>query len=392
MTISDVAQLRKRLYQPQQPFVLTTAEYKEQWKLGNNFWVRDARNRSSKRTTPNLWTSSYTCRMHMARAKYSSKPRKEKDSVPIDRRITSGYIPVECKIKLQVIEDLDLDQVTIQIHPKFRKEHTYHEMGDVDDRKRCIEAQLLIDNEAAKPYLSQTIAQHLPELVAKEHSPSHLADLGSSLITSKAVWNAKRKNPDFMTNPEPTVLTPDIPQAADNLEAEGFIVKRFLAASRSNGDATEGFAFARQAELEILQDCSHLVLLDSTHKTNRWDWRLFTCMVRDKFGSWIPAGQFFLERENGKSVVACLSALRTMILECIGKAWIPSNILIDQSHVERLGICDSAPPSCGLTTRWGCTITGVRFGGGGRNTLLCGIPPGLCNPTPALHPTPHYTA
>ena len=49
--------------------------------------------------------------------------------------------------------------------------------------------------------------------------------------------------------------------------------------------------------------------MDSTHKSNKWNWRLFTLTVRDKFGSWIPAAQFLVEHEDIVSVAEALQAL-----------------------------------------------------------------------------------
>ncbi|KAI9094445.1 hypothetical protein DFS34DRAFT_629485 [Phlyctochytrium arcticum] len=94
------------------------------------------------------------------------------------------------------------------------------------------------------------------------------------------------------------------------------MVKRFLPGT--DGQADEGFAFAVRESVSLLATCSYLVLLDSTHKTNRYDWRLFTCMVRNQQGSWLPAAQFFVNKENGSAVAMGLEQVRQMVAEVCG--------------------------------------------------------------------------
>ncbi|KAI9088538.1 hypothetical protein DFS34DRAFT_646232 [Phlyctochytrium arcticum] len=106
----------------------------------------------------------------------------------------------------------------------------------------------------------------------------------------------------------------------------------------SGEQADEGFTFAVEPGLRLLSTNSYLVLLDSTRKTNRFDWRLFTCMVRDNFGSWLPAAQFFVRTENADAVAKGLLELRKMVREVCSVEWQPRNMQIDQSNIENNGI------------------------------------------------------
>ncbi len=73
----------------------------------------------------------------------------------------------------------------------------------------------------------------------------------------------------------------------------------------------------------------HLTLIDSTHKTNRYDWRLFTLYIRDGFGCWDVGAHFFVSGEDGDSVGMALKIVRQF-----ERRWIPRYILADQSSVE----------------------------------------------------------
>src|SRR5947209_8583979 len=47
-----------------------------------------------------------------------------------------------------------------------------------------------------------------------------------------------------------------------------------------------GFGFVTPEQSNKLSRHGWLTLVDSTHKTNKWDWRLFTLYVRDDIGCW----------------------------------------------------------------------------------------------------------
>jgi hypothetical protein len=49
--------------------------------------------------------------------------------------------------------------------------------------------------------------------------------------------------------------------------------------------------------------------MDSTHKTIRLKWYLFTVFVRDEVGSWIPAAFFLTQKQDAEIVEACLRRL-----------------------------------------------------------------------------------
>ena len=41
------------------------------------------------------------------------------------------------------------------------------------------------------------------------------------------------------------------------------------------------------------------VLIDATHKTNQLGWLLYTLMVRDDYGSWLPTCYILTEKPDG---------------------------------------------------------------------------------------------
>ncbi|KAI9102012.1 hypothetical protein DFS34DRAFT_612447 [Phlyctochytrium arcticum] len=309
---SSIWPLRQRLFNPGQPFSLRLHHFNEQWKLGDNFWNVYGTNKRAD----GVLATSYKCKLKKHRK--SSGPRADKEGEPSKkRRITSVFNSVDCAARLLVIKNPANGTVTIQMHPDYSTHSAGHHISDVDD-------------------VTLQIADALPEIIARSTSPCRAAALGLSRITARAVWNKRWKARKVAAAP-PSSLDEDVSQAISDLQGAGYEVKRFLIAS-DKGNVPEGFAFATARGLETLVSSSYLVQLDSTHKTNIYDWRLITVMVRDKHGSWIPAGQFYTSVESACAVNGGLQTLRDMVSAGGFGTWQPRYFLIDQSHVEKNGI------------------------------------------------------
>jgi hypothetical protein len=56
-------------------------------------------------------------------------------------------------------------------------------------------------------------------------------------------------------------------------------------ATSLDGEDSRGIVFAEPARLRILATYRHLSLIDSIHKTNQLEWKLFTLVMRDRYAS-----------------------------------------------------------------------------------------------------------
>ncbi|CAB4400369.1 unnamed protein product [Rhizophagus irregularis] len=77
--------------------------------------------------------------------------------------------------------------------------------------------------------------------------------------------------------------------------------------------------------------------MDSTHKTNRYDWRLFTLYVRDTYGCWNVGAHFFVSSEDADTVSQALTIIHNMC------RWSPRYILSDHSNIEANGVKKAFP-------------------------------------------------
>ncbi|KAK9491139.1 hypothetical protein V1508DRAFT_422710 [Lipomyces doorenjongii] len=75
----------------------------------------------------------------------------------------------------------------------------------------------------------------------------------------------------------------------------------------------------------------HLTIFDSTHNTNVYGYNLFTFMVRNEFGTWIPGTHALVELENSDILSKALRARNGL---SIGMRY----FLTDDSAVEQLAV------------------------------------------------------
>src|SRR5438132_1583096 len=87
--------------------------------------------------------------------------------------------------------------------------------------------------------------------------------------------------------------------------------------------STEGIVFIHPTQLEKLQRHGWLTLIDSTHKTNKHGWRLFTLYICDGYGCWNIGAHFFVSKEDSDTIAEALKIIRTKCCR-----WTPRYALI----------------------------------------------------------------
>src|SRR5437763_8226708 len=132
-------------------------------------------------------------------------------------------------------------------------------------------------------------------------------------------------------------LTSDISQSISYLIEKGYHAESYSIFSASH-KSTKGIVFAHFEQLKKLQRYGWLTLIDSTHKINKYDWRLFTLYVRDSYGCWDVGAHFFVSNEDCDTIS---EALKIICNNC--HHWLPRYILADQSGIEVKSIKKSFP-------------------------------------------------
>jgi len=115
---------------------------------------------------------------------------------------------------------------------------------------------------------------------------AQLARAGGTYLSRQDVINAgltwRQANPNRLwahANTKNDVSLQGL-EAFETLASLGWLASQISATSLDHVDG-RGLVFADPARLGILEAHGHLSLIDSTHKTNQLEWKLFTLMVRD---------------------------------------------------------------------------------------------------------------
>ena len=226
-----------------------------------------------------------------------SSGRKE-DVEPGKRRKTNIRDSHLCSAKIRVTR-ISTSQ-TVRIEP-FGPEpalHT-HTINENDMQKKSQALRDLVVVEAVKSYRP-------PNIVAavREFASSKLGEgSGAEFLRTKDVANIQHavREPINAHLVGSEYLEADVKEAIKFLLENGYRVQEIcssaLASSSSSSSSSSslskrGFVFATPEQSNKLSRHGWLTLIDSTHKTNKWDWRLFTLYVRDDIGCWCVGGHF----------------------------------------------------------------------------------------------------
>ncbi|RHZ76840.1 hypothetical protein Glove_188g37 [Diversispora epigaea] len=178
-------------------------------------------------------------------------------------------------------------------------DHT-HTLIESDRLKRSTAVRTLVMQEAIKNYPPVAIVK-----AVKEYANNEL-DLGESVkdLKCKKVANIKYK----LHGPLETHLVGNIELESDILETISYLKNQEYYCERYyiSQKSTYGIVFAHPEQLKKLHQYGWLILIDSTHKTNKHD-----C------------------NENSDTIAEALKIIRN-----ICKNWIPGYVLMDQSNIE----------------------------------------------------------
>ena len=145
----------------------------------------------------------------------------------------------------------------------------------------------------------------------------------------------RKANPDTRLGGDKQVWTQQLIEASAYAGKEGLFVQDVQTQVTIQGELRHEVAivFGRHDLLAILKARGYLTLMDSTHQTNHLDWKLFTLMVRDAFGTWVPCAHFLTKFEDHDIVAKCLD----VVIEASG-GWHPRYLMTDDSAAEQLAV------------------------------------------------------
>jgi hypothetical protein len=108
----------------------------------------------------------------------------------------------------------------------------------------------------------------------------------------------------FISNSD---LKLDISQSVSYLKDQRYQVETYCVLQQS----TKDIVFAHLEQLEKLENHGCLTLIDSTYKTNRYDWHLFTLYIRNTYGCWNIGAHFFVSNKDNDTIAKALKKIRS---------------------------------------------------------------------------------
>jgi hypothetical protein len=284
---------RLQLFNVGQPLTFSILDFEARWKEVDNVWVQFGATKALKKD-PNGWTKTYDCRFKKRHASSSKKA-----DIPAEkRRKTSQRDASLCEAQITVT--LRGEVVTIRKTRLDGPDHT-HDLVASDVRKAPTAIISFVEQEAHKGYRAPAI---------KDAANDRFKDKASGVeyLPLKTVINAQRKVRGGLNAPfiGANDLEVDLKDSFEWLKSKGYQVEGFEKSDY------RGFAFATEESLKALRKSGHLAIMDSTHKSNKHSWKLYTLLVRDSFGSWLLGGHFFVSAEE-QDIVAMGFDLATTI-------------------------------------------------------------------------------
>lgn len=201
------------------------------------------------------------------------------------------------------------------------------QIGQKEQAKRNSVLLDVAKTEASKGYAPATITDAI-RAIGRQGEDNRLQAAGGTYLTRADVKNAgagwRVANPDSRLARPNAEWPAEIIEASEFLERTGWLIKQ-IQASRRDGDTSFGLVFAYPARINILIRRGHLILLDATHNTNKLKWLLYTAMVRDEQGSWIPVAHLLASGEDSAILASALVQIKQW---CQG-SWLLRYILTD---------------------------------------------------------------
>ncbi|RHZ82220.1 hypothetical protein Glove_110g102 [Diversispora epigaea] len=347
------SQKRNLLFNISLPLELLIQDFDSNWwPLISNVWT--GFNSKKKANGDSSHTYTYRLTKHN-----QSSTRKE--GIPSNKRRKIKIRPSHlCFAKIKVQKFVAEGKVCVECFENL-PDHT-HFLEESDKVKRPQAIRNLVEQEAIKNYRPPAILNAVKEYAAET------MDLKSSVkeLRLKEVTNIKYKvrgtlDVHLIGSSE---REKNIQESIFFLEQQKYQVESYMISNKF----THGFVFIHQKQIENLEKYGWLTLIDSTHKTNQYDYRLFTLYIRNRYSCWDVGAHFFVSNEDSDTIAEALKIIRQF-----APHWKPRYFLQDQSNVEANSIklafpglkngkqeCDSIFCTVHLVRTWMSKIYDVK--------------------------------
>jgi hypothetical protein len=343
-------EIQTRFFRGEETITFTKEEQDIYWPFLNNVYTPA----SVEYVHKNIRAISrpFWCRLHDTKPKTYTGKTNENENGPPAKKFSSTSkkcrAPVQCpKTMRQTI--FDDGRVTYKpVNPKIQHNH------DINEIHKTWRAKIFRDVAA-----EQVAGGYEPAAIYQSMSGGNgsrpdielaVNRIGGSWFTRQDVINAaKSYRAQF---PDPRRVGKDFLPSLQIQQALDFFAsqsddptvpimchfKSLLVQRELDGEDSRGLVFASSAQLKVLSQRGCLVLMDATHNTNWLGWLLYTLLVRNECGSWLPVGHFLTEKSDGDIVCEALKTLKSWVWQTYRRDWPLRYFLTDDSAVEQKAV------------------------------------------------------
>lgn len=290
---ANIADLRRRLFSLEEPVELPRAEWDLVWPYVDNIWIKnkDRAGADGRRTV------YYLCRRHSTK----TWTPKEKDGGRQRQRLAREAIGCDMRFKAVFTAASVIATRTNEC------ESHCHDLELLDFQKKNSGVMALAAKEAFKGYKISHVAAN----VTARHRPEQrtaLKDVGGHWVTLLDIHNSatayKSANPDVRRVGTRKPWEEQLSAAFEWFEGQekgekgAWKFRRVTATRFTDGETFDGLVFGHRERLRVLAKRGYLTLMDATHCTNEMRWLLYTLMVRNEQGNWIPGAHILTAKED----------------------------------------------------------------------------------------------
>ena len=248
-----------------------------------------------------------------------------------------------CTMKLKISKQYtgsEIVTVTLSLHEDRKNpcSQHHHTAEFVDILKINSGVKNTAAAEVSKGYAPAAVNRNLQGVKWSANKVA-LEEAGGIHMDLKRVHNVsaswKHSNPDVRIRGGRLHWEDQLEDCIKYLEKEdSVLVENIIATRNIDNERSHGIVFATPNRIRILTRRGHLALMDSTHKTNHLDWKLFSLLVRDEHAKWIPCAHMLSDNEDGDIIAAFL----ILIKKWCGGAWKLRYIITDDSAAEKRAV------------------------------------------------------
>lgn len=287
------------------------------WPRIDNIWAYAKRQPITKKRTQ---LTTYSCRLSKKyHLKKAAIPENAAMIDPTKKRKTSTRAPLPCHIKLKV--QRDFKNRTVNLYSIG--EHKKHNCDDCYKVKVPGIIKKFAKEEARKGYQPAAIKNVIKQ-----------SDLpGNLYITSQMVRNSKIAVMGDENNPfghESTEIR-DLASAIEYLSTNNDIFS-FKTISDAEKEVV-GIVWVHKKVKDSMEKAGSLVQMDTTFKTNFFEWRLLNVVFRDFCGVWLPGFHMLMKHENSATIRKGLEIAKELLPK-----WKPYYFIVDNSAIEQNAI------------------------------------------------------